>query len=61
MKEGRKSAVRVLESASMAGEWMCDNAKKGEKLKVVKREGERTRCQNYCSASKFCPYFNKGD
>ena len=55
MKEGRKSAVRVLDSEEEAKEHMKVN---GLGLcSIVKRPGEDRRCDSYCDVCKFCSYY----
>lgn len=54
MSKGRKSAHRLLESEELAEQWIKEN-KKGDH--IIHRPGENTRCENYCSAAKFCPQF----
>lgn len=55
MKEGRKSALRVLDTEDEAMEYVAKN----EVGYIVKRPGERTRCQQYCSCSNFCNIFQE--
>lgn len=52
MKEGRKSAMRVLDSEKEANDWKI--AKGGDD--VIKRPGGCIRCESYCSVSPFCKY-----
>lgn len=56
MKEGRKSAVKLHDSASSAASHV---AELGAKHYVVERKGERTRCERYCVLSKNgkCPFY----
>jgi len=53
MKEGRKSAVRVLDTIEEARGYMfdydCDT-----KHSIVERKGEAVRCAGYCNAAPFC-------
>jgi len=51
MKEGRKTAVRVLDTKEEADQYLerCD-----KKHYVQERRGERRRCAEYCPVSKFC-------
>lgn len=53
MKEGRKTAMRVLSSFEEASQW-CESNKTGKGISIVKREGEDTRCLQYCPVSKYC-------
>ena len=55
MKKGRKSAMRVLNTEGEAIQWRTDNG--GDE--IVKRPGRRVRCEDYCSVSRFCPYYKK--
>jgi hypothetical protein len=56
MKQGRKTAVRVLgeeeAAAEMAGEL-------GNGHYVEKRPGESTKCQKFCVCCKFCHYYKE--
>lgn len=57
MKEGRKNALRVLNSYQEALDWI-DKEGKGET--VEERPGESTRCQyGYCSVAPFCSQWTK--
>lgn len=52
-KEGRKSAVRVLNTLHEAEEYLkiCDN-----KHSIEVRQGEHVRCKSYCPVRLLCPY-----
>jgi hypothetical protein len=54
MKEGRKSALRLLDSEQEAVDWMFKNEKLSVKSTIVHRPGENTRCENYCSVNQWC-------
>jgi len=62
MKKGGKRALRVLDSAKEAADWL------GEKgydpfdpnINIVKRPGTCKKCLQYCSVSKFCKFSKKG-
>lgn len=55
MEEGRKTALRVMETEDDGWGWLKNyNCKKGKTYSVVKRPGEYIRCKDYCSVSKFC-------
>ena len=54
MKEGRKSALRVLESEQDAVQWIIQNTKKTDPIQIKHRPGENTRCDNYCEVAKWC-------
>jgi hypothetical protein len=53
-KEGRKTAVRVLNSQDEAERMVADLGK-GHYLET--RPGESTRCLDYCSCCEFCNFF----
>ena len=62
MKEGRKSALRVLDSEPDAVEWMAKNVSFDDHHKllthsIVTRPGVRVRCESYCPAAPFCNQF----
>ncbi len=73
MKEGRKSALRVLGNEIDAQMWAIennwaaawgDNDPKGDVefapktgISIVHRPGEAIRCQNYCSVADHCTQF----
>lgn len=56
MKEGRKSAVKLLDKKEDA-ELMIDNLPKGHYLET--RIGVSTRCLHYCSVCKFCNFYKE--
>lgn len=58
MKEGRKSAVRVLASADEAEQWVSEKAPKGV-ISIMERPGSQTRCEHYCSVAHICEYGSK--
>lgn len=65
MKEGRKTALRVLGSYDEAYQWCNENGhiyqdgdfvgqeRKG--ISIVERVGEDRRCQDYCPVRAICP------
>ena len=55
MKEGRKTAVRVLNSEEEAQAYMEQNGIDNDAHHIHKREGGFMRCADYCTVSKFCP------
>ncbi len=55
MKKGRKSAVKLFEKEDEANALV----KEGKGDEVVKRCGERTRCEKYCSVNAFCKQFKE--
>lgn len=59
MKEGRKSAVKLFEpdEKGLANEWIRRNAKPGEKLFLVERDGTSVRCESgYCQVAHLCAF-----
>lgn len=59
MKEGRKSAVRVLDSEKEALVLVHTINVVKENHYIEHRPGEATRCLHYCSAAPFCEQFKK--
>ena len=60
MKEGRKTALRVLSSEMEAYEWCGQNDHDTDpKISVVHRPGENVRCENYCAVKAFCPQYER--
>lgn len=59
MKEGRKTALRVLDSWDSACDWISENGhERGVKgIGIEVRPGRYTRCEDYCNAAPFCPQF----
>lgn len=55
MKKGRKTALRVLDSAEAADEWKEQNG--GDYIEL--RPGEDKKCKDYCSACEFCSYYKE--
>jgi hypothetical protein len=55
-KEGRKTAVRVLDSMENAERWIENNVTKDiKKHSIELRKGEDVRCESYCRVKKWCP------
>jgi hypothetical protein len=52
MKEGRKSAVKLYDTENEANAAATD---KGHYVEI--RQGQSVRCEDYCSANRFCPYY----
>lgn len=57
MKEGRKSAVRVLPSKIEAEQYMTIK-KLDDKHYIQERIGENIRCERYCNVKQWCEYYN---
>lgn len=54
MKQGRKSAVRVLDSMPEAVAYLNNVKKERDKHYIDVRKGESPRCQMYCDVQPFC-------
>jgi len=54
MKDGRKSAVHVMDTMGEAEKLAADL---GKNHYVEKRPGESVRCQEYCSCCEFCSFY----
>jgi hypothetical protein len=60
MKDGRKSAVRLLPTMEEAKQWIKDNnLSEGKGVKIVLRKGEDTRCAHYCAVRDYCSHWTK--
>lgn len=61
MKEGRKSALRLLDSEEDADLWIDQNVKPADmkKISVVFRPGQSRRCEDYCPVRDFCEQHKK--
>lgn len=60
MKQGRKTAVRVLGSETEASQYLTDNNLFGDKnIYIEKRKGKYNRCEGYCIVSNLCPQWAK--
>lgn len=53
MKNGRKTALRVLNSEDEAKQYMASNG--GDFIET--RKGEDKKCQDYCLCCEFCDYY----
>lgn len=58
-KDGRKTAIRVLDSMKEADEWIAEKGDPGEKLYIEVRKGEDIRCTQYCPVKEHCSYYKK--
>ena len=59
-KDGNVRAKSVHESQEEAEKALAkaeESAKKGEKFVIEIRQGERTRCRNYCQVAPFCTQY----
>ena len=58
MKDGRKSALRLLPTMEKAKQYLKDNNMVENKGRCSDhRLGENVRCNHYCSVNKFCDQF----
>lgn len=58
LKDGRKTALRVLENEEQVKQYLKEKDlvdKKG--IQVVLAKGEETRCMHYCNVNQFCNYY----
>lgn len=53
MKNGRKRALRVLDSMDEAERWLRNNG--GDYIET--RLGEDKKCEDYCRVNQFCNYY----
>ena len=53
-----KKALRLFDSYTLAENFMVSEFCYGEKVVIVERKGEDTRCKSYCNVSEFCDQFN---
>lgn len=54
-RNGRKTALRVLDSQEVAEEYIVQNG--GKDLYVEHRPGVDKKCMEYCSCREFCSYY----
>ena len=60
MKNGRKTALRVLDTKEKAEAYIkVENLKENKNATIVFRKGEDVRCQHYCRVNSFCDYFKE--
>jgi hypothetical protein len=60
MKDGRKTALRVLDNKDQVKQYLKDKKLiEGKGCTVVFRAGEDVRCQHYCRVNSFCDYFKE--
>ena len=60
MREGRKSAVRVLESKAEAEAFIAEKGLDA-KHSIIQRPAQYVRCESYCTVSKWCPIWQARD
>lgn len=56
MKEGRKTAMRVLDTEAEALAWIDKQKKDKGKLSITHRKGGCKRCEEYCLVRSVCPF-----
>ncbi len=54
-----KSVHETREAAETALTAATEKAKKGEKFLIEVREGDRTRCSNFCQVAPYCEQYKK--
>lgn len=59
MKQGRKTAVRVLNTAEEADKYITDNNLPRPLHYTQLFPGEDAKCIEYCSVCEFCEYYKK--
>ncbi len=52
MKQGRKSALRVLDTQELADEYISGHKDSGLSVEFLK--GEAIKCKDYCDVAEFC-------
>ena len=58
MKDGRKTALRVLPSMKQVQEYKKQkNIINAKGITVVERKGEDVRCHHYCNVNRFCDFY----
>ena len=55
-RKGIKKAMRVLDTMSLAEEWL--NKQKDKGLYIETRAGMAVRCMSYCPTNRFCEFYN---
>lgn len=61
MKDGQKRALSLALTPEQASidKSLFEKEHGGKKLVVVRRPGEKTRCESYCSVKQFCDQYAK--
>ena len=59
MKQGRKTALRVVDSEEEAKKYMEWKGVTEKDHYIEVRKGECKRCNDYCSVNQFCPFYRK--
>lgn len=58
MKRNNVKASRVMDTKLEIGQWIASQPKPGD-FSVEVRPAERPRCENYCSVSDFCTFYQQ--
>lgn len=58
MKEGRKTAVKLCDTYDEAVLYMEDK-RLDNKHYIEERKGKHTKCEDYCSVNKWCPFYKR--
>lgn len=61
MKDGQKRALSLAltESQALVDKALFEKEQGNKKIFVVKRPGEKTRCEAYCSVKQFCDQYKQ--
>lgn len=59
MKQGRKTALRVVDTEQEAREYMEWKGVTEKDHYIEVRKGEDKKCNEYCSVNIYCPYYRK--
>ena len=59
MKQGRKSAIRVLDTAEDAYSYLADNTPNNKNHYIEIRPGQSIRCEDYCPVNQFCSQYQE--
>lgn len=58
MKKGRKTALKVCSSQIEANQYI-DNKGLDDKHYIEFREGQDTKCDDYCNVKQWCPFYQR--
>jgi len=59
MKQGRKSAIRVLDTAEDAYSYLGDNTPNDKNHYIETRPGQSIRCDDYCPVNTYCNQYQE--
>ena len=59
MKEGRKTAMRVLPTSAEASKWVeAEGLTNTKGISIIERPATFPRCENYCNVAQWCPIWS---